>query len=163
MSSSLGFAAPSSSALRQAFSAVDADGSKALTPEELQTALLNLNGNRIRFHLDTVKTLMGIFDTDHNGTINYMEFAGIWTFIVDWRKIFCTFDRDQSGYIDEDELTDAILDHGYRMTPSLQTLVQQKYAAVRSTDFYGRSQGITFDHFVDIMATVEKFQKADER
>ncbi|GLB35098.1 putative EF-hand domain pair [Lyophyllum shimeji] len=68
--------------LWQWFCAVDSDRSGSISVTELQTALIN--GNWTSFDLDTVKMLMGIFDTDRSGSINYTEFAGLWKYISDW-------------------------------------------------------------------------------
>lgn len=40
---------------------------------------------RLAFDLDTVKMLMGIFDTDRSGTIGFNEFSGLWRYIKDWQ------------------------------------------------------------------------------
>lgn len=110
--------------LWQWFTAVDVDRSGSITANELQSALLN--GNWTKFDLDTVKMLMAIFDVDRSGTINYTEFAGLWKYIADWQNVFRHFDRDRSGSIDGHELADALANFGYRLTPPLLTLVEDR-------------------------------------
>ncbi|OBZ75313.1 Peflin [Grifola frondosa] len=148
--------------LWQWFSAVDTDHSGAISVNELQAALVN--GNWTRFDLDTVKMLMSIFDTDRSGSIGFAEFTGLWKYISDWQNVFKHFDRDRSGSIDGYELAEALRSFGYNLSPSLLTLVEQKYASGPS-DRFGPPPGITFDRFVRACVVVktltEAFQRAD--
>jgi len=148
--------------LYQYFSAVDRDHSGSISLVELQTALVN--GNWTTFDLDTVKMLMGIFDTDRSGTIDFKEFAGLWKYISDWQNVFRHFDRDRSGSIEGRELSEALQSFGYNLTPPLLMLIEQKYASAPSTN-YGPPPGITFDRFVRACVVVktltEAFQRAD--
>ncbi|KAH9951312.1 EF-hand [Amylocystis lapponica] len=148
--------------LWQWFSAVDTDGSGAISVTELQNALVN--GNWTRFDLDTVKMLMNIFDTDRSGTIGFAEFSGLWKYIQDWQGVFRHFDRDNSGSIDGHELAEALRSFGYNLSPAILTLIEQKYASGPS-DGYGPPPGITFDRFVRACVVVksltESFQRLD--
>ncbi|PFH50069.1 hypothetical protein AMATHDRAFT_61829 [Amanita thiersii Skay4041] len=136
----------------QWFAAVDTDRSGYITANELQTALINANGTR--FDLDTVKMLMNIFDTDRNGRIGFQEFTGLWKYIVDWQNVFRHFDRDKSGSIDGRELSEALLSFGYRLSPSLLTKIEHKYASGPVAG-YGPPPGITFDRFVRACVTIK--------
>ena len=49
-----------------------------------------------------------MFDRDNNGTINFHEFAALWKYITDWQSTFRTYDRDNSGHIDKNELKTGI-------------------------------------------------------
>ncbi|KAF5386749.1 hypothetical protein D9615_001648 [Tricholomella constricta] len=122
---------------------------------KLQTALIN--GNWTSFDLDTVKMLMGIFDTDR-------KFAGLWKYISDWQNVFRHFDRDRSGSIEGHELAEALQSFGYNLSPPLLTLIEHKYASEPSTG-YGPPPGITFDRFVRACVAVktltESFQRVD--
>lgn len=53
------------------FHIVDVDGSGAITPHELQQALIN--GDHSKFDKDTIAMLFGMFDVDRNGTIGFNE------------------------------------------------------------------------------------------
>lgn len=46
-----------------------------------------------------------MFDKDKSGTIDLMEFQQLYTYINQWLSAFKAYDRDQSGSIDESELT----------------------------------------------------------
>lgn len=145
------------------FSAVDADRSGSITVTELQSALVN--GNWTKFDLDTVKMLMNIFDTDRSGTIGFNEFQGLWRYIKDWQDVFRHFDRDHSGSIDGHELASALSSFGYKLSPMILALVEQKYASGPTPMGYGPAPGITFDRFVRACVVVktltEAFQAAD--
>ncbi|KAI8998743.1 hypothetical protein BD414DRAFT_132033 [Trametes punicea] len=146
--------------LWQWFSAVDTDRSGAISVTELQAALVN--GNWTRFDLDTVKMLMSIFDTDRSGTISFNEFAGLWKYIQDWQNVFKHFDRDRSGSIDGAELAEALRSFGYNLSPTLLSLLEQKYASGPS-DRYGPPPGITFDRFVRACVAVKTLTEAFQR
>ncbi|PIL23886.1 hypothetical protein GSI_13637 [Ganoderma sinense ZZ0214-1] len=146
--------------LWQWFSAVDTDRSGAISVTELQAALVN--GNWTRFDLDTVKMLMSIFDTDRSGTIGFNEFAGLWKYIQDWQNVFRHFDRDRSGSIEGAELSEALRSFGYNLSPTLLSLLEQKYASGPS-DRYGPPPGITFDRFVRACVVVKTLTEAFQR
>jgi len=130
---------------------------------ELQSALVN--GNFTKFDLDTVKMLMNIFDTDRSGTIGFNEFQGLWRYIKDWQDVFKHFDRDHSGSIDGHELASALSSFGYKFSPAILSLIEQKYASGPTAMGYGPSPGITFDRFVRACVVVktltESFQAVD--
>ena len=46
----------------------------------------------------------GMFDTDGNGVIDFNEFAALWQYVCDWQETFRSFDLDNSGTIDRQEL-----------------------------------------------------------
>lgn len=46
-----------------------------------------------------------MFDKDRSGTINVEEFDKLYTYINQWLAVFKTYDTDQSGNIDEQELS----------------------------------------------------------
>ena len=56
--------------------------------------------------------LPGMFDRDHNGTINFQEFGALWKYIQDWQTTFRSYDRDNSGAIDQNELKTALTSFG---------------------------------------------------
>jgi len=144
------------------FTTVDEDHSGQITAEELQRALVN--GNWSPFDLDTVKMLMGIFDVDRSGSINFSEFAGLWKYIADWQNVFRHFDSDRSGSIDREELTNALKQFGYNLSPGLIGLICNKYAALPASA-YGPPPSVAFDRFVRccvaIKTLTESFQRLD--
>ncbi|KZT69007.1 EF-hand [Daedalea quercina L-15889] len=148
--------------LWQWFSAVNATHSGGITVHELQNALVN--GDWSKFDLDTVKMLMNMFDVDRSGTIGFNEFCGLWRYIQEWQGVFRHFDKDRSGSIEGYELAEALRSFGYNLSPSLLTLIEQKYASAPMSG-YGPPPGITFDRFVRACVVVksltESFQRVD--
>jgi len=132
---------------------------------ELERALIN--GDWTPFDLDTVKLLMGIFDTDRSGTIGFPEFSGLWKYIKDWQNVFKHFDRDHSGSIDQQELGEALRQFGYTLSPQLLHAVEKKYVFVANNVRVpgGPAPGITFDRFVRACVVIkqlsESFHKLD--
>ena len=48
--------------------------------------------------------MIGMFDRDRTGTINFQEFGALWKYVNDWQTTFKSYDRDNSGSIDKNEL-----------------------------------------------------------
>ncbi|KAJ8094258.1 hypothetical protein PM082_006797 [Marasmius tenuissimus] len=142
--------------LWQWFSAVDTDRSGHITADELQRALVN--GDWSAFDIDTVKLLMTMFDTDRSGTIGFNEFSGVWKYIKDWQNVFRHFDKDQSGSIDGSELSSALQQFGYNLSPELLNLVQRKYGSGGSTRavINAPPAGISFDRFVRACVVIKQ-------
>ena len=56
--------------------------------------------------------LLGMFDKDFSGTVNFQEFSALWKYVTDWQGCFRGYDRDGSGAIDRNELKTAIINFG---------------------------------------------------
>ena len=48
--------------------------------------------------------MIGMFDSDRTGTINFQEFGSLWKYVNDWQTTFRSYDKDNSGSIDKLEL-----------------------------------------------------------
>jgi len=121
-----------------------------------------MNGDWTPFDLDTIKMLMTIFDTDRSGTIGFNEFVGLWKYIQDWQGVFRHFDRDRSGSIDQGELSQALHQFGYNLSPALLRQVELKYGsapAARGAPL----PGITFDRFVRACVAIKQLTEAFQR
>lgn len=106
---------------------------------------------------------------------NLVEFQGLWRYIKDWQGVFKHFDRDHSGSIDGHELASALSSFGYKFSPAILSLIEQKYgerdleggagrqsvliftpvASGPTAMGYGPSPGITFDRFVRACVVVK--------
>ncbi|KAI8337437.1 hypothetical protein BC941DRAFT_513296 [Chlamydoabsidia padenii] len=131
------------------FSAVDADKSGQLTVDELQRALVN--GDWSPFNIETVRTMVNMFDTDNTGTIDFQEFAGLWKYIEEWKRCFQTFDVDGSGSIDRTEMKNALRTFGYNLSDRFIGILVQKF-----DKYGGRGKGdVTFDNFVQACVNIK--------
>lgn len=53
-----------------------------------------------------------MFDRENKAGVNFSEFTGVWKYITDWQNVFRTYDRDNSGMIDRNELKQALSGFG---------------------------------------------------
>lgn len=63
-----------------------------------------ITGSWTPFNPETVRLMIGMFDRDRSGTINFQEFGALWKYVNDWQTTFRSYDRDNSGTIDKGEL-----------------------------------------------------------
>ncbi len=66
--------------------------------------LFHISGSWTAFNPETVRLMIGMFDKDHTGTINFSEFGSLWKYVQDWQTTFRSYDKDNSGSIDKQEL-----------------------------------------------------------
>ncbi|XP_017788422.1 PREDICTED: programmed cell death protein 6 isoform X1 [Habropoda laboriosa] len=139
---------PSREFLWDVFQRVDQDRSGAITADELQQALSN--GTWTPFNPETVRLMIGMFDIDKNdpgssgmfdknqkGTVSFEEFGALWKYVTDWQNCFRSFDRDNSGNIDRNELKTALTNFGYRLSDQIiDTLIRKYDRAGRGTIYF---------------------------
>ncbi|XP_008203781.1 programmed cell death protein 6 [Nasonia vitripennis] len=130
---------PSREFLWDVFQRVDKDHSGEITADELQQALSN--GTWTPFNPETVRLMIGMFDKKNTGTVNFEEFGALWKYVTDWQNCFRSFDRDNSGNIDRNELKNALVSFGYRLSDTIIDTLMRKY------DRAGRGT-IYFDDFI---------------
>ncbi|XP_063226742.1 programmed cell death protein 6-like isoform X2 [Bacillus rossius redtenbacheri] len=118
---------------------VDRDRSGYISADELQQALSN--GTWTPFNPETVRLMIGMFDKQNLGKINFEDFGALWKYVTDWQNCFRSFDRDNSGNIDGQELKTALTSFGYRLSDNTVNLLVRKY------DRLGRGT-IYFDDFI---------------
>uniref|UniRef100_A0A2K5NY37 Programmed cell death 6 n=1 Tax=Cercocebus atys TaxID=9531 RepID=A0A2K5NY37_CERAT len=107
---------------------VDKDRSGVISDTELQQALSN-------------GEWATMFDRENKAGVNFSEFTGVWKYITDWQNVFRTYDRDNSGMIDKNELKQALSGFGYRLSDQFHDILIRKF------DRQGRGQ-IAFDDFI---------------
>ncbi|XP_032966379.1 programmed cell death protein 6 isoform X2 [Rhinolophus ferrumequinum] len=105
-----GAALPDQSFLWNVFQRVDKDRSGVISDNELQQALSN--GTWTPFNPVTVRSIISMFDRENKAGVNFSEFTGVWKYITDWQNVFRTYDRDNSGMIDKNELKQALSGFG---------------------------------------------------
>lgn len=139
------------------FERVDRDQSGAINAAELQAALSN--GTWSPFNPETVRLMIGkyvficasgdvkfldfpgMFDKSGTGQVTFEDFGALWKYVADWQNCFRSFDKDNSGNIDRDELKNALITFGYRLSDGLINTLVRKF------DRYGRGT-ILFDDFI---------------
>lgn len=96
------------SELQKAFNKLDANGDGKLSQEELLNGFNEIMGELSA--VEEVKRIMGMVDTDQNGCIDYSEFVMATlnkkNLLSEERleAAFKIFDKDNSGYIDANEI-----------------------------------------------------------
>ncbi|XP_056642144.1 peflin-like [Diorhabda sublineata] len=133
------------------FQAVDKDRSGQITWEELQSALINGQGER--FSPTACKLMISMFDSDRNGTIGVNEFQSLYNYINQWLAVFKNYDRDQSGSIDEPELAQAFQQMGFRFSPDFIKFL------IAKSDIKTRSR-MSVDQFIVICIQIQQFTEA---
>lgn len=71
--------------------------------------------------------MIGMFDQDRSGTVNFQEFCQLWRYVTDWLNCFRSFDRDNSGNIDRTELKQALTTFGYRLSDQFYAILMKRY------------------------------------
>ncbi|XP_053208872.1 programmed cell death protein 6-like [Panonychus citri] len=142
---------PDNKWLYDLFRRVDRDGSGAINAVELQSALSN--GTWSPFNGETVRLMIGMFDKDKSGAINYQEFTALWDYVTRWLNCFKSFDRDNSGNIDRNELKQALTTFGYRLSDNFYTIIVRKFDRKSSGSIY-------FDDFIQLCVLLQSLTSA---
>ena len=74
----------------------------------VQGDCFHIAGSWTPFNPETVRLMIGMFDKDRTGTINFQEFGSLWKYVTDWQTTFRSYDKDNSGAIDKVELKTGI-------------------------------------------------------
>jgi len=92
-----------------------------------------------------------MFDKTNTGTISFDDFGSLWKYITDWQNCFRSFDKDNSGNIDRNELRAALQTFGYNLNDATVTTMLQKF------DRLGKGT-VLFDDFIQccIMLNVSR-------
>ncbi|XP_022161510.1 programmed cell death protein 6-like [Myzus persicae] len=130
---------PPQAYLLEMFQKLDKDQSGSITANELQSALSN--GTWTPFNPETVRLMLNMFDKSNKGTISFEDFGALWKYIVDWQNCFRSFDKDNSGNIDKNELRAALQTFGYNLNDATVTTMLQKF------DRIGKGT-VLFDDFI---------------
>lgn len=89
----------------------------------------------------TVRLMIGMFDRENRGTVSFQDFGALWKYVTDWQNCFRSFDTDNSGNIDQNELKVALTSFGYRLSDNIVNLLIRKF------DRHGNGT-ILFDDFI---------------
>uniref|UniRef100_A0A8C5GMC1 EF-hand domain-containing protein n=1 Tax=Gouania willdenowi TaxID=441366 RepID=A0A8C5GMC1_GOUWI len=101
------------------------------------------------FNPVTVRSIISMFDRENKGGVNFNEFAGVWKYITDWQNIFRTYDRDNSGFIDKNELKQALTGFGYRLSDQFYMTLIEKFDRQRKGQ-------VAFDDFIQCCIVLQR-------
>jgi len=107
------------------FQAIDADRSGQITATELQQALTTADWSS--FSLEACRSIIKMFDHSNRGTVGINEFQAVLNYIRQWQGTFQQFDSDRSGFIEQQELHQALNMIGYRLSPQFISLLIGNY------------------------------------
>ncbi|KAL1543563.1 Calcium-dependent protein kinase 13 [Salvia divinorum] len=142
--------------IRDIFAKIDTDNDGKVSIEELKAGLLKFNG---QMEPSEVQMLIEAVDTNGKGTLDYGEFLAISLHLQKMandehlHKAFSYFDKDGNGYIEHDELRDALMEDGVDDCTDVANDIFQEV----DTDKDGR---ISYDEFVAMMKTGTDWRKA---
>lgn len=130
---------------------MDKDRSGKINAQELQAALVNGKGQN--FSDQACSLMISMFDSDRSGTIDVYEFEKLFGYVNQWLNCFKAYDRDQSGAIEEAELSQALGQMGFRFSPQfVQFLI-----SVNDTKNH---KEISVDQFIVLCVKVQRFTDA---
>ncbi|KAG9453427.1 hypothetical protein H6P81_006331 [Aristolochia fimbriata] len=142
--------------IKDMFRKIDTDNDGAVTFEELKAGLQKLGS-----HLadSEVQILLESVGSNSKGTIDYGEFVAVFLHLQRMandehlRKAFSYFDKDGNGYIEPEELQEALLEDGDAGCADVANDIFQEV----DTDKDGR---ISYEEFVAMMKTGTDWRKA---
>uniref|UniRef100_A0A673VXT5 Programmed cell death protein 6 n=1 Tax=Salmo trutta TaxID=8032 RepID=A0A673VXT5_SALTR len=137
--------APDQGFLWNIFQRVDKDRSCVISDTELQQALSNGTSLPSPLDLNTSSSFQHL----NKGGVNFNEFAGVWKYITDWQNIFRTYDRDNSGFIDKNELKQALTGFGYRLSDQFYNTLIEKFDRQRKGQ-------VAFDDFIQCCIVLQR-------
>lgn len=122
------------------FQNVDKDRSGTITATELAT--FSFAGKLLG--LDSAKRLIKVFDKDYSGSIDFYEFVSLHAFLRNMQAIFVAADRDRSGFLDAQEIFNALTQSGFQLSyPTVQAICA-KYDTMK--------KGVSLDGFLQVSA-----------
>ncbi|KAL6503000.1 Calcium-dependent protein kinase 7 [Orobanche hederae] len=145
--------------IKEAFDMMDTGKKGKINFEEFKIGLHKL-GHQIA---DTdIQTLMEAADVDGDGTLNYAEFLAVSVHLKKMandehlHKAFAFFDRNGSGYIEIEELRDALSDEGDATNEEVIVAIMHDV----DTDKDGR---ISYEEFATMMKAGTDWRKASRQ
>ncbi|KAI9174394.1 hypothetical protein LWI28_016665 [Acer negundo] len=145
--------------IREMFTLMDTDNDGKVSYEELKAGLRKVGSQLAE---PEIKMLMEVADVDGNGVLDYGEFVAVTIHLQKmendehFRRAFMFFDKDGSGYIELDELREALADE------SGETDVDVLNDIMREVDT-DKDGNISYDEFVAMMKAGTDWRKASRQ
>ncbi|XP_037549461.1 peflin [Nematolebias whitei] len=129
----------------QWFRTVDTDQNGSININELKQALVNSNWST--FNDETSLMVINMFDKTRSGQIDLFGFSALWDYLQQWRGLFQNYDRDRSGSISSTELSQALAQMGYNLSPQFSESLVQRFGV--------RGLGIQLDRFIQVCTQLQ--------
>ncbi|KAH9719870.1 calcium-dependent protein kinase 10 [Citrus sinensis] len=145
--------------IRDMFKLMDTDSDGKVSYEELKAGLRKVGSQLAE---PEMKMLMEVADVDGNGVLDYGEFVAVTIHLQKmendehFRRAFMFFDKDGSGYIESDELREALADESGETENDVLNDIMREV----DTDKDGR---ISYEEFVAMMKTGTDWRKASRQ
>ncbi|XP_022994598.1 calcium-dependent protein kinase 10-like [Cucurbita maxima] len=145
--------------IRDMFSLMDTDNDGKVSFEELKAGLKKVGS---QLGEPEMKMLMEVADVDGNGVLDYGEFVAVTIHLQrmendeHFRRAFMFFDKNESGFIELDELRKALADDASETDSDVLNEIMREV----DTDKDGR---ISYDEFVAMMKTGTDWRKASRQ
>ncbi|XP_034219446.1 calcium-dependent protein kinase 13 isoform X2 [Prunus dulcis] len=142
--------------IKEMFKKIDTDNDGIVSIEELKSGLRNFGSQLAE---SEVQLLIEAVDTNGKGTLDYGEFIAVSLHLQRMandehlHKAFSYFDKNSNGYIEPDELRDALMEDGADDCTDVANDIFQEV----DTDKDGL---ISYDEFVAMMKTGTDWRKA---
>jgi len=108
-----------------------------------------MSSNGQKFSESACRLMIGMFDNG-TGSIDISGFQHLFQYVNQWLSAFRSYDSDQSGFINSQELSSALQTMGYRFTPQFVDML-----ATRFGDRGGK--GLPVDGFIMSCILIQKF------
>lgn len=128
--------------LQEWFRSVDRDHSGKISVSEL--AELNFAGRRLGW--ETASTLIRVFDKDNSGELGFYEFASLHQFMTRMTNSFFEADKDNSGYLDANEIHHAFKVAGFQLSLLTIQRICEKFGVGKT------KQGLPLEQFMRVCA-----------
>ncbi|KQK10428.1 calcium-dependent protein kinase 3 isoform X2 [Brachypodium distachyon] len=142
--------------IKEMFKAMDTDNDGIVSCEELKSGIAKFGSHLAE---SEVQMLIEAVDTNGKGALDYAEFLAVSLHLQRMandehlRRAFLFFDKDGNGYIEPDELREALKDDGAADSMEVVNDILQEV----DTDKDGK---ISYDEFVAMMKTGTDWRKA---
>uniref|UniRef100_A0A8C1P9H7 EF-hand domain-containing protein n=1 Tax=Cyprinus carpio TaxID=7962 RepID=A0A8C1P9H7_CYPCA len=130
-----------------------------ISAEELQACLTqaNFSGGYRPFNIETCRLMISMLDRDMSCSMGFNEFKELWAVLSGWKQHFMSIDRDMSGTVDPQEMSQAVSSMGYRLSPQAMNCVIKRYSS---------NGKISFDDYVaccvKLRSLTDVFRKRDQ-
>lgn len=145
--------------IREMFKSMDSDNDGKVTFEELKAGLQKVGSQLTEIEM---KMLMEAADVDGNGILDYGEFVAITIHLQKMendehlRKAFMFFDKNGSGFIEIDELREALRDNTGHIDPEVLNDIVKEVDA-------DKDGLISYEDFVGMMKAGTDWRKASRQ